>query len=103
MGTHSYGGPFNCDSELTLSLLQHDVLEGVAKRELSLVLANIILTEKLISIDELNNIIACFDYGYVCNVLLFIISLLLRYNLPSMVFSFSDLSLMGLVAACSRH
>ena len=41
----------------------HDIFEGVAKRELSLILTDFILTSQYLSLEELNNIVKSFNYG----------------------------------------
>lgn len=45
----------------------HDVFEGVAKKEISLLISYIV-TAKFITLTELNNIINSFTYGYVSNI-----------------------------------
>lgn len=44
--------------------VMHDILEGVAPLEIKLMLQQFIYTEKLFTLEQLNDKIARFDYGY---------------------------------------
>ena len=43
--------------------LMHDILEGVAPYEINLLLRDVIVTRKLVNIDEFNTMLKCFNYG----------------------------------------
>lgn len=50
--------------------LMHDVFEGIAKREIGLLLRELIVTSKYFSLERINNIIGTFNYGYGGNSLM---------------------------------
>lgn len=43
--------------------IMHDILEGIAPFEVNLLLRDIILTKKVVALDEFNTMLKCFDYG----------------------------------------
>lgn len=54
---------FNIFDNLTVDIM-HDVLEGVVELEVKLFLKSLVLEEKVISLESLNNRIRSFNYGY---------------------------------------
>jgi len=43
--------------------IMHDILEGVAPYEVNLLLRDFIITKKIITVEEFNRMVKCFDYG----------------------------------------
>lgn len=55
-------GGFHCIDNITVDIM-HDILEGVAPLEISLILENLILTRNVFSLDTLNKRISNFNFG----------------------------------------